>query len=380
MAAALQRFQSLYEYGPDAISVIDKDGKFLYGSNSTAKVLGYQPEELIGQNYLELIHPEDRDRPRWALKQVLAQASGPLQWDARILNKDGKYSWIDSTVSHLLLDAEVQAIVVHQRNIDTRKAEEEERKRHAEELERCNVRLEEFAYTAAHDLREPLRAISSYTEMLVQETQMDANTRQMAQFIVDGTARMSALIDDLLSFASTGVQEPPRPVDLQGAVTQATQNLALEIKSSGARVTIDRLPVVRGNEIHLVRLFQNLIGNAVKYRRDVAPEIHVSAERHGAESVIRIADNGIGLASENHARVFMPFVRLANRDIPGTGLGLAVCKNIVEGFGGAIWVASEPGAGSTFSFTIAEVEEKELIQSANGPVTAEIKRAPIAEI
>ena len=209
---------------------------------------------------------------------------------------------------------------------------------------------------------------------------MDANTRQMAQFIVDGTARMSALIDDLLSFASTGVQEPPRPVDLQGAVTQATQNLALEIKSSGARVTIDRLPVVRGNEIHLVRLFQNLIGNAVKYRRDVAPEIHVSAEGHGAESVIRIADNGIGLASENHARVFMPFVRLANRDIPGTGLGLAVCKNIVEGFGGAIWVASEPGAGSTFSFTIAEVEEKELIQSANGPVTAEIKRAPIAEI
>jgi signal transduction histidine kinase len=136
------------------------------------------------------------------------------------------------------------------------------------------------------------------------------------------------------------------------------QNLALEIKSSGARVTIDRLPIVRGNEIHLVRLFQNLIGNAVKYRRDVAPEIHIGAERHGTEWVIRVADNGIGLAPENHARVFMPFVRLANRDIPGTGLGLAVCKNIVEGFGGAIWVASEPGAGSTFSFTIAEVEEK----------------------
>jgi light-regulated signal transduction histidine kinase (bacteriophytochrome) len=220
------------------------------------------------------------------------------------------------------------------------------------------VRLEEFAYTAAHDLREPLRAISSYTEMLVQETQMDANTRQMAQFIVDGTARMSALIDDLLSFASTGVREPPRPVELQRAVTQAMQNLALEIKSSGARVTIDRLPIVRGNEIHFVRLFQNLIGNAVKYRRDVAPEIHVGAERRGMDWVIRIADNGIGLAPENHARVFMPFIRLANRDIPGTGLGLAVCKNIVEGFGGAIWVASEPGAGSTFSFTIAEVEEK----------------------
>jgi PAS domain S-box-containing protein len=368
MAAALQGFQSLYEYGPDAISVIDKDGKFLYGSASTAKVLGYHPEELIGQNYLDLIHPEDRNRPRWALKEVLTQASGPLQWDARILNKDGKYSWVDSTVSNLPLDDEVQVIVVHQRNIDTRKAGEEERKRHAEELERCNVRLEEFAYTAAHDLREPLRAISSYTEMLVEETQMDANTRQMAQFIVDGTARMSALIDDLLSFASTGVHEPPRPVDLQRAVKQAMQNLALEIKSSGATITIDRLPIVRGNEIHLIRLFQNLIGNGAKYRRDVAPEIHVSAERHGTDWIIRIADNGIGIAPENHARVFVPFIRLANRNIPGTGLGLAVCKNIVEGFGGAMWVASEPGAGSTFSFTIAEVKGKGPIQSANAPV------------
>src|ERR1700683_377404 len=101
MAAASQGFQSLYEYGPDAISVIDKDGKFLYGSASTARVLGYQPDELIEQNYLDLIHPEDRDRPRWALKDVLANSRGPLQWDARILNKDGEYSWVDSTVSNL---------------------------------------------------------------------------------------------------------------------------------------------------------------------------------------------------------------------------------------------------------------------------------------
>jgi PAS domain S-box-containing protein len=355
MAATFQGFRSLIEHSPDAISVIDTRGAILYGSASTTKIFGYQPEDLVGRNYLELVHPEDRDHSRRALKDVLAK-SGPLRWDARILKKDGNYSWVESTVSNLLSEAEVQAIVVHQRNIDARKAAEEERKQHAEELARSNARLEEFAYTAAHDLREPLRAISAYTEILVQETPMDANTRQMAKFIVDGTKRMSTLIDDLLAFARTGMREPPRWVDLQTAVEQARQDLALEIVESGACITVDPLPLVRGNEIQLVRLFQNLIGNAVKYRRAEQPEIHVGAELRGPDWVIRIEDNGIGIAQENQSRVFMPFVRLANRDIPGTGLGLAVCKNIVEGLGGTICVESEPGVGSTFSFTIAAAE------------------------
>jgi signal transduction histidine kinase len=116
------------------------------------------------------------------------------------------------------------------------------------------------------------------------------------------------------------------------------------------------LPIVRGNEIHLVRLFQNLISNAVKYRREDPVEIHVTAGRRGLDWVIRIADNGLGIAPENQARVFMPFVRLANRDVPGTGLGLAVCRKIVEGLGGDIWVESELGAGATFCFTIAAAE------------------------
>jgi PAS domain S-box-containing protein len=356
MAASFQGFRSLIEHSPDAISVIDLQGEILYGSASTARIFGYQPEELVGRNCLELIHPEDRDDSRRALREVLAKP-GPLQWDARILNKDGNYSWVESTVSNLLLEDEVQAIVVNQRNIDARKAAEEERKLHAEELARANTRLEEFAYIAAHDLREPLRAISSYTAMLVEETQTDANTTQIAKFIVDGTARMSTLIDDLLSFASTGMREPPQRINLQDAFDQARQNLALEIRESGASITVDRMPVVRGNEIHLVRLFQNLIGNAVKYHGQESPDVHLSAERRGPDWVIKIEDRGIGIAREDQARVFIPFVRLANRDVPGTGLGLAVCKNIVEGMGGSIWLESEPGAGSTFSFTIAAAEQ-----------------------
>jgi chemotaxis family two-component system sensor kinase Cph1 len=357
MAASFEGFRSLIEHSPDAISVIDPQGEILYGSASTTKVFGYRPEELVGRNCLELVHPEDRDHSRRALKEVLAKPPGPLQWDARILHKDGNYCWVESTVSNLLSEAEVQAIVVHQRDIRARRAAEEERQKHADELARCNARLEEFAYIAAHDLREPLRAISAYTELLVQETHMDAGATQMAKFIVDGTARMSTLIDDLLSFAATGMHEPPQLVDLKNAVAQALQNLDLDIKLSGAKVTVDWLPVVRGNEIQLVQLFQNLIGNAVKYRSPDAPEIQLASERRGDDWIVRVEDNGLGIAKEDQARVFMPFVRLVSRKIPGTGLGLAVCKKIVDGMGGEIWVESEPGVGSTFCFTIAAAEE-----------------------
>jgi PAS domain S-box-containing protein len=352
MAASFEGFRSLIEHSPDAISVIDPHGEILYGSMSTTRLFGYRPEELVGRNCLDLVHPEDRDHSNKALKNALAK-SGPLQWDARILHKDGSYCWVESTVSNLLLEAEVHAIVVHQRDIHARREADAVRQEHADELARSNARLEEFAYIAAHDLREPLRAISAYTELLVQETQMDENAAQMAKFIVDGAARMSTLIDDLLSFAATGTQELPRRVALGNAVTQAKQNLDLDLKMSSARVTVDRLPLVRGNEIQLVRLFQNLIGNAVKYRSQEAPEIHIGARRQGRDYVIRVEDNGVGIASEDQSRVFMPFVRLANREIPGTGLGLAVCKKIVNGLGGEIWVESLPGAGSSFFFTIA---------------------------
>jgi signal transduction histidine kinase len=181
---------------------------------------------------------------------------------------------------------------------------------------------------------------------------MDADSRQTVKFIVDGAARMSTLVDDLLSFASTGMHEPPRCVDLQQAVAQATQNLALDIKASEAVVTVDRLPVVQSNEIQLVRLFQNLMSNAMKYRGEDPIKIHVTVEPRDPGWVVRVEDNGRGIAPQDQAQIFKPFIRLANRGIPGTGLGLAVCKKIVEGLGGTIWVESQLGAGSTFCFTI----------------------------
>jgi PAS domain S-box-containing protein len=357
VGAPFQGFQSLIENSPDAISLVDQRGEILYGSASTGRLFGYHPRELVGRNCLDLIHPEDRDHSNRALQDVLSKSPGPIQWEARVLRKDKRYCWVENTISNLLLESEVRAIVMHQRDISARRAAEREREQHAEELRHSNARLEEFAYTAAHDLREPLRAISIYVEKLVRQTPMDPEATRMAGFILDGAQRMSILINDLLSFASTGVEQAPQPVDMQNALAQATQDLAVMLEESGARLTADRLPVIQGNEIHLVRLLQNLIGNAVKYRGNDPIEIHVSANRRGLDWVFGIEDNGLGIAPEDQLRVFMPFIRLPNQNVPGTGLGLAVCKKIVEGYGGAIWVESELGAGSTFYFTVAAVQD-----------------------
>ena len=345
-------FQSLVENSPDAISVIDRQGQVLYSSAANRDLFGYNPSELVGRDCMERIHPEDQERSSQSLQEVMVKPPGPCRWDARIRCKDGNYCWVESTVSNLLSDLEVHAIVLQQRNIHDRRVAEETSRAQTEELRRSNLRMEEFAYTVAHDLREPLHAMSAYTELLAKTLTLNDETRQMFKFLAEGTSRMSLLVTDLLSFASTGMHAPPRMVDLNYAFEEASKNLALEIQQSGAVVTAANLPSVLTDETHLIVLFQNLISNAIKYRREEAATIHLSAEQNGANLVVKVRDNGLGIASESCARVFLPFIRLANRKIPGTGLGLAVCKKIVEGFGGTIWVDSEVGIGSTFTFTI----------------------------
>jgi light-regulated signal transduction histidine kinase (bacteriophytochrome) len=255
----------------------------------------------------------------------------------------------------MLLDPDVKAIAVIHRDISSRKAAEAKLKKEAEDLVLCNLRLEEFAYTVAHDLREPLRTISSFSQMLVHNMEMDEHNKHIAEFAVEAARRMSALLDNLLSLASTGLDEPSGMVDLSEAVIEAKQNLALALTESHAVVTTGALPRVHGNRAHLVRIFQNLIGNAVKYRGRNAPAIHVNAERQGLKWVISIKDNGIGIATEDHDRIFDLFARLHGRDISGTGIGLAFCKKIVEAAGDRIWVDSQKGSGSTFCFTIAAI-------------------------
>jgi PAS domain S-box-containing protein len=358
VAGSSQAVAATTENATDAISLLNAEGQIVYASASTSEVLGYQPEELVGRNGLDLFHPQDREHSLRALKKVLAEPQFARRVQARVRQKDGQWRWVESTASNLLHEPRVGAVVLTYRQVAASRGEEEETEHVVEELTRSNADLEAFARTAAHDLREPLRTIGSFTEILVRRAKLGEADKEIADFIIDGVRRMSALVDGLLKSAVLGVAEAVRPVPLGHVAAQAIQNLREALTSTSATVTVGPLPTVYGDECDLIRVFQNLISNAAKYRSEAPVVVHISAERSGPDWVIRVRDNGIGVAKENHHRVFGRFTRLHSDAITGTGLGLAVCKRIVEGVGGAIWVESSPGVGSTFCFTIAAAQEQ----------------------
>ncbi len=231
--------------------------------------------------------------------------------------------------------------------------------RMAEELSRSNRDLEQFAYVASHDLQEPLRQVRSFVDLLKERygDRLDGKAAQYFGFIHDGAARMSDLISGLLAYSRAGAREKTRKgVSCDTALNAALANLQASITETGARITRDGLPTVTADPIQLAQLFQNLVGNAIKFRREqIPPEIHVSYREIDNESVFSVRDNGIGIAPEHYERIFQIFQRLHGRDThEGTGIGLAICKKIVEQHGGRIWVESKLNEGSTFCFTLPE--------------------------
>lgn len=232
----------------------------------------------------------------------------------------------------------------------------QELSRSNESLARSNEDLERFAFIASHDLQEPLRMIAVYSQLLVRRysTQIDAQAAGFVTNIEDGTRRMRELLADLLAYAETGArfEEPAHPVDLNQVVQKVKENLALAIAESGTVIEVGRLPVIQGFESHFLPLFQNLIGNAIKYRSKRQPRIEVVFGRVDGHIQICVSDNGIGIAPEYHAKIFVAFKRLHGKKIPGTGIGLAICQRVVERYGGRIWVESELGHGSNFIFTL----------------------------
>jgi signal transduction histidine kinase len=225
-----------------------------------------------------------------------------------------------------------------------------------ETLARSNEDLERFAFIASHDLQEPLRMITIYSQLLVR-SYSGALDRQASMFlgnIESGTKRMRELLADLLAYAEIGARfdEPAQPVDLNLVVQKVRENLALAIGENRAVITVGLLPVVRGFESHFIPLFQNLIGNALKYRSDQPPHIDISAAGENTHMRICVADNGMGIAPEYHRKIFAAFKRLHGQKIPGTGIGLAICQRVVERYGGRIWVESELGHGAAFLFTL----------------------------
>ncbi len=236
----------------------------------------------------------------------------------------------------------------------------------ARDLARSNADLEQFAYVASHDLQEPLRMVASYVQLIERryKDKLDGNAREFIGFAVEGVTRMRRLIEDLLAYSRVGTRgRDPVLVDVAGVVSTAEKNLEQAIAESGAQITRDELPQVLADEGQLLQVFQNLIGNAIKFRRDEPPRVHVGARRQGNEWIFSVRDNGIGIEREYFERIFVIFQRLNPREIyPGTGIGLAISKKIVERHGGRIWVESTPGTGSTISFSL--------------PVTPRTWRAP----
>ena len=240
--------------------------------------------------------------------------------------------------------------------LDERRRAEQQLACYTQELARSNAELEQFAYVASHDLQEPLRMVASFTQLLAKRYQgrLDQEADEFIGYAVDGATRMQRLINDLLAYSRVGTRGRAfQPKDSNDVFRQARDNLAKAIEDSGAIIFQDHLPTVMGDEMQLIQLFQNLVANAIKFHGPELPQIQVSAEKNGREWVFAVKDNGIGIAPEHQERIFSIFQRLHQRsEYPGTGIGLAMCKKIVERHGGHIWVESQVGAGSTFYFTI----------------------------
>jgi light-regulated signal transduction histidine kinase (bacteriophytochrome) len=247
-------------------------------------------------------------------------------------------------------------------DITRRKRVEREHEERREMLARSNAELEQFAYVASHDLQEPLRMVGSYVQLLAHRYQgkLGDDADDFIRFAVDGARRMKNLIDDLLAYSRVGSRgKPLLRVEIANVLEQALANLAVAVRESQAEILSDGLPAVMGDEQQLVELFQNLIGNALKFRRGGAARVRIGSERRGQEWTISVADNGIGIDPQFHDRIFVIFQRLHGREeYPGTGIGLAICKKIVTRHGGRIWVDSESGRGSTFSFTLPAASEE----------------------
>ena len=226
------------------------------------------------------------------------------------------------------------------------------------ELKRSNNELQQFAYVASHDLQEPLRMVSSFTQLLAKKYkgQLDSDADEFIKFAVDGAQRMQMLINDLLAYSRVSSRvEEFQLVDLEKVFNESLLNLKVSIDDNDARITCDSLPTIVADQSQIIQLFQNLIGNAIKFRSDETPEIHIAVEEGEDEWIFRVIDNGIGIDSQHNERIFRVFQRLHERDsYPGTGIGLSICEKIVERHGGDIWVDSKLGNGSTFSFTISK--------------------------
>jgi PAS domain S-box-containing protein len=359
------RYRGLLEAAPDAMVVVNQGGEIVLLNVQAEKQFGYRRDELLGQRVKNIIPEGFAERlvadALRSVEDALAQQIGTgIELTAR--RKDGSEFPIELMLSPLK-SSEGTLVTAAIRDIATRKKAEANLLQKVEELNRSNEELGQFAYIASHDLQEPLRMVASYTQLLSRryKGKLDSDADEFISFAVDGASRMQRLIQDLLAYSRVGTKgRELLDTSSEEAFQQALINLRGSVEQSGAVVTHDPLPAVLADETQLVQLFQNLVGNAIKYQKSGIPRVHVSAAPNGRKKwIFSVKDNGLGIDPQYFERIFGMFQRLHKREeFEGTGIGLAICKKIVERHGGNISVESQPGQGSTFRFLLAGNEKK----------------------
>jgi PAS domain S-box-containing protein len=351
--------ESFFALSSLAVAIVGYDGSIKFLNRAVLQRSGFETEDLRNRPLLDLIHPDDRALVHAEFQRLLA-GSGDIAFECRGMTKNRAIYWMLIAATAL---PDEDSIIAVAHDITERKLAQETLRRsqaeleiHAQKLARSNEELERFAYVASHDLQEPLRMVASFTELLASRYagRLDETADRYINYAVDGAKRMQQLIVDLLCYSRVNSMDlDMQPIEFEAPVRTAVRNLETSIKESGASVQWDCLPTMPADQAQITQLFQNLIGNAIKFRGKDAPVVSVQAEKSGQHWQFAVSDNGIGIAAEHMENIFVVFQRLhARTEYPGNGIGLAICKRIIERQGGKIWVESQPERGSTFKFTL----------------------------
>ncbi len=349
-----KKYSTIVEKGNDGIIII-QDGLLKFANSKMVETTGFSLEDAIEKPFINFIAPEYKELVLDRYKKRLSGKEVSNKYEIELFSRDGRKIPIETSASVIEYEGRPADIAIL-RDITERREAEEKLKQTLEELSRSNSELEKFAYITSHDLQEPLRMVASFLQLLEHryKDKLDEDANEFIAFAVDGANRLKGMIKDLLTYSRVGTRGKSFELfDSKEALDLALINLKMAIEESNAVITNDLLPNIMADRSQLIQLFQNLIGNAIKFRGKALPRVHVSARQEGSDWIFSVRDNGIGVDPKYFNRIFDVFQRLHSRDeYPGSGIGLSICKKIVERHNGRIWVESQPENGSTFFFTI----------------------------